>query len=452
MTDIKDKLKLLKKKPESLSKSQAVQDAWSKIDKDGKITTREKLEQLISLKRDKPEKPKPRPFEAQERESFQFTENPYNLDARYGKISISEGLDISGDILALLSQDSAFKELDLSTALFFDLETTGLSGGTGVIPFNIGMGYYRDDKFWVAQYFLGELGEEEQMIQELSRFLADMDFKSVVTYNGKAFDMPLLETRFILYRTPLILSELPHLDFLFPARNLWKHKYESCRLFYLAREVLMTGRDEDIPSAEIPWRYFQYLKTGNFELIEPILYHNAEDILSLLGVVIMGASLFASDLEESDIDAMDFFGAGKVLEKVGEREKAADYFQRALNGSLSEEAGLSTRKRLSLQYKKSQKWENAVLMWQQMAGSQTPSSDLLFSLRELAMYFEHKKKKFMEAQRYAEEGYVVARGFSSSYEKDFIHRRERLNQKIRKESEKNRAERESTKQSQKKTS
>ncbi len=257
MTDLKDKLKLLKKKPESLSKSQAVQDAWSKIDKDGKITTREKLEQLISLKRDKPEKPKPRPFEAQERESFQFTENPYNLDARYGKISISEGLDISGDILALLSQDPAFKELDLSTALFFDLETTGLSGGTGVIPFNIGMGYYRDDKFWVAQYFLGELGEEERMIQELSRFLADMNFKSVVTYNGKAFDMPLLETRFILYRTPLILSELPHLDFLFPARNLWKHKYESCRLFYLAREVLMTGRDEDIPSAEIPWRDFQ---------------------------------------------------------------------------------------------------------------------------------------------------------------------------------------------------
>jgi len=452
MTDIKDKLKLLKKKPESLSKSQAVQDAWSKIDKDGKISTREKLEQLISLKRDKPEKPKPRPFEAQEREPFQFTENPYNLDASYGKISISEGLDISGDTLALLSQDSAFKDLDLSTALFFDLETTGLSGGTGVIPFNIGMGYYRDDKFWVAQYFLGELGEEERMIRELSRFLADMDFKSVVTYNGKAFDMPLLETRFILYRTPLILSELPHLDFLFPARNLWKHKYESCRLFYLAREVLMTGRDEDIPSAEIPGRYFQYLKTGNFELIEPILYHNAEDILSLLGVVIMGASLFASDLEERDVDAMDFFGAGKVLEKVGEREKAADYFQRALNGSLSEEAGLSTRKRLSLQYKKSQKWEDALLMWQQMAASQTPSSDLLFSLRELAMYFEHKEKKLLEAQRYAEEGYVVARGFSSSYEKDFIHRRARLNQKIRKELEKNRTESEATKQSEKETS
>lgn len=449
---MKDKLKLLKKKPESRSKSQTVLDAWSRIDKDGKISTREKLEQLINLKRDKPEKPKPRPFEAQEREPFQFTENPYNLDARYGKISISDGLDISGDTLALLSRDSAFKELDLSTALFFDLETTGLSGGTGVIPFNIGMGYYRDDKFWVAQYFLGELGEEERMIRELSRFLADMDFKSVVTYNGKAFDMPLLETRFILHRIPCVLSGLPHLDFLCPARNLWKHKYESCRLFYLAREVLMTGRDEDIPSAEIPWRYFQYLKTGNFELIEPILYHNAEDILSLLGVVIMGASLFASDLEESGIDAMDFFGAGKVLEKVGEREKAADYFQRALNGSLSEEAGLSTRKRLSLQYKKSQKWENAVLMWQQMAASQTPSSDLLFSLRELAMYFEHKEKKLLEAQRYAEEGYVVARDFSSSFEKDFIHRRERLNQKIRKELEKNRTESKATKQSQKETS
>ena len=440
MTDIKEKLKRLRQEREARSRSQQIQEAWDKLEKKEELSTREKLEQLISLKRDRTSRPQPPPFEKIEREPLQFTENPYRLDAQYGRITIADGLQISGEVLACLSQDPAFEKLDLSTALFIDLETTGLSGGTGVIPFNIGMGYYRDDKFWVGQYFLGELAAEEKMIEDLSRFLKEMNFQSVVTYNGKAFDIPLLETRFILYRQPFPLSGLPHLDFLFTARNLWKHKLESCRLFYLAREVLATGRDEDIPSSEIPWRYFQYLQTGNFELIEPILYHNAEDILSLLGVVIMGASFFSEDSETCKADAMDLFGAGKVLEKVGDVQKAAGFFERALNGSLSDEAGLSTRRRLSLQHKRSRQWEKAVPLWREMAAVEIVSSDVLYSLRELAMFFEHQEKNFSEAQKMAEEGFVLARGFSLYYENDFLKRRERLRQKIKKQSSQTKAE------------
>jgi uncharacterized protein YprB with RNaseH-like and TPR domain len=433
MTDIQEKLKRLRKEREARSRSQQIQEAWDRLEKKEELSTREKLEQLISLKREKSSQPQPPPFERMEREPMQFTENSYSQDARYGRITISDGLKISGDVLACLSQDPAFKRLDLSTALFIDLETTGLSGGTGVIPFNIGMGYYRDDKFWVGQYFLGEPAAEEKMIKDLNRFLKEMNFQSVVTYNGKAFDIPILETRFILCRQPFLLSGLPHLDFLFPARNLWKHKHESCRLFHLAREVLETGRDEDIPSSEIPWRYFQYLQTGNFELIEPILYHNAEDILSLLGVIVIGASFFSEDSETCQADAMDLFGAGKVMEKVGEAEKAANFFERALNGSLTEEAGLSTRRRLSIQHKRNRLLEKAVPLWQEMASLEILSSDVLFSLRELAMFFEHKEKDYIEAQKMAEEGFVLSRGFSVYYENDFVRRRERLKQKMKKQ-------------------
>jgi uncharacterized protein YprB with RNaseH-like and TPR domain len=330
-----------------------------------------------------------------------------------------------------LSRDSAFENLDLSNALFIDLETTGLSGGTGVIPFLIGLGYYRDDKFHVTQFFLGELAEEERMIQEFGQFLSQMNFQSIITFNGKGFDMPLLETRFILHRQPFSLSELPHLDFLYSARSLWRHKHESCRLYHLAREVVQADRAEDIPAAEVPGRFFQYLQTGNFEVIEPVLYHNQEDILSLLGVVIVGSIIFSEAGEEEFADAMDLYGAGKVMENVGEVEKSVHFFKRALEGQLSEEISLQARRKLSSYFKKGEDWERAVSLWKEMTASNRASLNQLYSFRELAMYFEHKMKKYEEALKVAEEGLVLSIGFSPFYEKDFSHRLERLKRKLK---------------------
>jgi uncharacterized protein YprB with RNaseH-like and TPR domain len=436
MADIKDKLERIRKERQTRSKSQQVSSTWRKIQEEEDLSTKEKLERLINLTRQEKPKESPSPaFEPLPKEPLQWLENSFPLDARYGRIIIASGLEVSGEVLACLSQDLAFTELDLSTALFIDLETTGLSGGTGIIPFNIGMGYYRDDKFFVGQYFLGEMAEEERMIQQLAEFFKEMDFQSVVTYNGKSFDIPLLETRFILHRQPFLISELPHLDFLYPARRLWSHKYESCRLFQLALNVVQAGRTEDIPSAEIPWRYFQYLQTGNYDLIEPILYHNQEDILSLLGVVVVGAHIFAEDPELCMGDAMDFFGAGKVMANVGNVEKSVQFFQKALDGELSDEVSIETKKRISAHFKKNQDWERAVPIWKEMTSSTVVTPAQLFSFRELAMHFEHKLKNYEEAKRIAEEGFVLSTGFSAYYEKDFSHRLDRLRRKIKKQKE-----------------
>ncbi|MGD9345828.1 MAG: ribonuclease H-like domain-containing protein [Candidatus Aminicenantes bacterium] len=438
MTDIKDKLKHLKKEREARSRTQKIKDTWAKIDEDEEaLSTKEKLEQLITLsRREKSPIPRTPQFDSQEREPLQFIENPYNLETRYGKIKISSGLQISGEILACLSKDDAFLGLDLSTALFIDLETTGLSGGTGTIPFNVGMGYYRDEKFWVGQYFLGDLSEEERMIQEMAQFFEEMNFQSVVTYNGKNFDIPLLETRFILHRQPFPLSGLPHLDFMYPARNLWKHKYDNCRLSYLALEVVRTGRTEDIPSAEVPWRYFQYLQTGNYDLIEPVLYHNQEDILSLLGVVIAGASIFVEEGEECLGDAMDFYGAGNVLEKIGDTERSVQFYEKALSGNLSADVTTMAKMKLSYFFKRNQDWDKAVAIWREITSLENITAGHLFSFRELAMYLEHREKNYEEAIKVAEEGYVLSRGVSVYYEQDFEHRRARLKQKIKKQSAK----------------
>lgn len=437
MTDIKEKLEQLKKERETRSKTQRIRDTWEKINKSEEQSVKEKLERLINLRREeKPQKSEAPAFEPLSREPLQFFENPYPLNVRYGKITLSSGLDITGDILFCLSKDTAFETLDLSTALFIDLETTGLSGGAGVVPFLVGLGYYRDGKFWVSQYFLGDLAEEERMIQELIQFFSQMNFQSVVSFNGKCFDIPLLETRFILHKQPFILCELPHLDFLFSARSLWRHKHENCRLSHLAREVVEAGRDEDIPSAEIPWRYFQYLNTGNMDLIEPILYHNQEDILSLLGVVIIGSLLFSEKEGVEIADAMDYFGVGNVMEKVGETEKSIHFYRRALEGELSDEVSLIAKKKISAHFKKDQEWDKAKSLWEEIASSDTPSVNQLFALRELAMYLEHKEKKYEEARKIAEEGLVLSFGLSLHYEKDFAHRLERLKCKIRKQKEK----------------
>lgn len=427
--DLEEKLKLIRRgKPTRPGK---IDDAWKDIEKDENLSTKEKLQKLISLTQtERPSAVHKPPAESQPKEPLQFYENHYSMTSRYGKIPIAMGLNISSDILSLLSRDAGFTSLDLSTALFLDLETTGLSGGTGVIPFLVGMGFYKDGQFHVAQFFLGELGEEERFIRELNLFFSQMNFQSIVSFNGKGFDMPLLETRFILHREPFPLSGLPHLDFLFPARNLWKHKHESCRLFHLAREILHADRAEDIPSAEIPTRYFQYVRTGDFSLMEPVLYHNQEDILSLLGVVISGALVFIhteTDSSDSFGDSMDLFGAAKLLENAGEVEKSIQYIERAISGELTKDVALQAKKKLSYYFKKNRDWDKAVSLWKEM----TPLNQL-FCYRELAMYFEHKEKDCEEAKRIAEEGLSLAMEISPAFYEDFSHRLGRLEKKIRK--------------------
>ena len=265
-----------------------------------------------------------------------------------------------------------------------------------------------------------------------------MDFRSVVTFNGKAFDLPLLETRFILQGETLPLSDLPHLDFLFSARSLWSHKHESCRLSHLAREVLEAHREEDIPSAEIPARYFEFLRTGDFSLIEPILYHNQEDLLSLLGVVIKGAALFIDEqAEEKDLsnDAMDLFGAARLLERRGERARSALYMSRALEGRLSGEFAVQAKMKLASHFKKSREWDKALDLWVEMT-----SSRRLECFRELAMYYEHREKDYDKAREVVLQGLALAGEVPGSLQDDFTRRLSRLEKKSERHSKRKTAE------------
>ena len=430
-----DKLKQLRREREARNRAQKIQTTWETIDEDARLSVKEKLERLIALTdkgRGMAVRPAAGPVEVKRRESVQVFENSYMLGACYGQIPISMGLQIPGHILSFLSRDAEFAGLDLSSAVFLDLETTGLAGGTGTVPFLVGLAYYRDERFKVTQFFLNEMAEEDRLIREVGQFIRDMDFKSIVTYNGKAFDMPLVETRFTMHRTPCPLRGLPHLDFLFSARSLWKHKYDSCRLFNLAQQIVQAERSEDIPGAEIPLRYFQYIRSGDFSLIDPILYHNQEDLLSLLGVVVAGAVLVERNREageRGEADAMDLYGVARLFERAGDSSTSAVLLEKALagGGGLTAEVSQNARKKLSRHFKKNKDWEKALAFWQEMA-----SGEEVDCFRELSMYFEHTAKDHGEAIRVATEGLALSKGKSFAAEKDFEKRIARIKGKMAK--------------------
>jgi uncharacterized protein YprB with RNaseH-like and TPR domain len=432
--DIKDRLELLKRERRARTRSRAVEETWRKIDRRGDLSVKDKLQRLIDLagrpgRRAASAAPSGvEPEGSPPGEPVLVFENSYGLQTRYGRTPLGLGLDIRGPVLGALARSGDFEDLDLSTAVFLDLETSGLAGGAGTVAFLVGLGFYDGDRFRVVQYFLADRSEEGRLVGELDRLFEERDFRSLVTYNGKYFDLPLLETRFVLNRKRLRLSGLPHLDFLFPARSLWKHKHESCRLFHLAREIVQADRAEDIPGAEIPGRYFEYLRRGDFSLIEPIIYHNQEDILSLLGLVISGATLLSrkgDEFFEEALDALDLYGLGQLYENAGEVEKSVLYFERALEGELTEAAALQARKRLTTHFKKNSRWDKALPMWRELAGL-----NQLYSFRELAMYYEHKAKDYAEAKQLTEEGLALAKGLDSSLARDFERRLERLNRKV----------------------
>ena len=434
-----DEIKFIRKQRASRRTGRTVEDAWRKLDEEGGQSTKEKLQSLISLTvqpaRGRPGREAPKETVVRKAPTLRIFENPYPLEVRYGRITLASGLGFDPDLVGRLlrgpGRDDEPGAFDLGKALFIDLETTGLAGGTGTLPFLVGMGFYRDDRFQVVQHFLEDPAAEGEFIDGLRRFFEEMDFRCLVTYNGKLFDLPLLETRFILQRTPFPLADMPHLDFLFAARTLWKHKHDSCRLSHLAREVVRADRLEDIPSAEIPVRYFEYLRTGDFSLIEPILYHNQEDILSLLGIVISGLNLIvaregAAESEEP-ADAMDLYGAGRFFERAGDVETSVLYYERALRGELSRETAVAARQRLSAHFKRAKDFERAVALWREMT-----EADQLASFRELAIYYEHRANDFEKALGLAEEGLALARREASDVlREDFRHRIERLKAKLR---------------------
>ena len=305
-------------------------------------------------------------------------------------------------------------------ALFLDTETTGLSGGAGTVAFLVGLGRIENGQFTVYQYLMPGYGAEPMLLEKTAALIREAEV--LVTFNGRSFDVPLLRSRFVMCRMEDPTRDMPHLDLIHPARRAWKLRLKDCSLGHIEESVLGIHREHDIPGAEVPERYFAFLKCGDMALLQDIVDHNRQDIVSLGTLLTRLNRAYAAPLEQTSM--LDVFSLGKALEKRGERAGAgACYRLAARERPLSTLARLrerhvagSANQRLSLMLRADRDWTEAERVWREMIERGQMG---VFPYVELAKLYEHRVREPREALRLTEAALALA----PDAEKDALERR-----------------------------
>jgi len=284
-------------------------------------------------------------------------------DHHHGDLPLRSFLDLAPSVLAALGGEPGLAGADLRRVVFLDTETTGLSGGAGTMAFLVGLGFFEGDRFRLLQAFLRDPGDEPAMVHLLEGLLSG--FGALVTFNGRGFDVPVLETRFVLARRPFPLATIPHLDLLPPSRRLWRLSLGSCALGRLERHVLGVVRDQvDIPSGVVPRVYRDYLRTGDAREVVRVLYHNRVDVLSMV-VLAARLGLAFSAPWEAGLGGVELYALARWYREVGGEA------ERALRAALARGLPLGLRQRclrdLALLLKREGRRAEAVEWWQQLA-------------------------------------------------------------------------------------
>lgn len=317
----------------------------------------------------------------------------YAQGHHHGKIHIASALSHSADIIAGLGRDPELGLLDVSRSAFLDVETTGLAGGTGTYAFLVGIGWFGGADFHVRQVFMRDYSEERAVIAVVEETLSPLS--GIVSFNGKAFDVPVLESRFIMSRRRFPLSPAPHLDLLFTARRLWRVRLESCALSHLERTVLGLYREGDVPSYLVPQIYFDYLRLGEADPLKAVFYHNAQDILSLAALTALTCQFFEDPLGSEVEHGEDLYCLGRLYLQVGMTERAENALRAALDANLPQELRQAVVGDLSFHYKREARWEEALSLWSQAIDE---NHGRLYPYVELAKFYEHREKDFERAE------------------------------------------------------
>ena len=353
-----------------------------------------------------------------------LTKEHFSPQYRYGEMALADILSIPTYPAHLLSKDERLKELDFRKALFLDTETTGLSGGTGTFAFMVGLGFFQGDRFLVHQFFMRDYSEERASLSLLKNFIDSFQF--LITFNGRQYDIPLLETRFILSRMPSKIREMPNFDLLYPSRKIWKGAYENCRLVTLESQLLGVERTDDIPSEWIPYLYFDYIQTGDARKIQQVFYHNQMDILSMVTLAGRIHLIYHDPQAARPRKGIEHFALGRLFWEHGQREKAISCFEIALK-RCDDDLFWEVMKWLAMAFKKTGQGEKARSLWEEMLG--WPYKKEVFPYIELAKYHEHRLKNWDKAMAYVDEALGIVSSHQCREIELLQHRRQRLEQK-----------------------
>lgn len=274
---------------------------------------------------------------------------------------------------------------DAKSWLFLDTETTGLAGGTGTYAFLVGMAWWEDDGLVVEQLLMQDFSEESSLLAAVAGRLSEE--KLLVTYNGKSFDWPLLETRYRMRRIALPPAPGAHLDLLHPSRQIWRHSLRSVALAELERSVLNIEREGDIPSSMIPGLYFGFLRGGPPASLVPVFEHNRMDLQGLAALAGRMAAML-EDPQGAGCSGAELFGISGVLKRRGNPRAASEACRQALLCGLPDDAERAARRELALSARRERDFGLANEQWEHLL--RDPKEGLL-ACEQLAVHYEHRE-------------------------------------------------------------
>lgn len=327
------------------------------------------------------------------------TEQSFAADYSHGEnASLFSFLFSEPAPLALIAEwadDPRLASLPLSKFAFLDTETSGLSGGTGTFAFLVGAGRFEDGRFLLRQFFLRDPSEEAAMLEALIDFLAPCE--ALVTFNGKAFDAPLLRARYQLHRIPPPFKGFAHLDLLPLARKLWRDRLPSRALKYLEEHILNFSRSsEEVPGYEIPFLYFDYLRTRDARPLGGVFYHNAMDVVAMAALLNHVGAILHRPFDGRVRHGLDFVALGKLFEELNRPDEAARLYERGLESDLSKSDFETATRRLSALQRRRGNLEQALKWWKESA-----RQGHVYACVELAKHYEHRERDFQSALKWA---------------------------------------------------
>ena len=287
--------------------------------------------------------------------------------------------------------------------VFFDLETTGLSGGAGTYAFLVGCASFDDEGAFVTrQFLLTRIADEKLLLAAVAAELATAG--ALVSFNGKSFDAPVLETRYLYHRLPWAGEGVPHVDVLHPARRFWRDEQEmsSCSLVSLERQILGARRVGDVPGFEIPARYFQFIRSGEARPLAAVLEHNRLDLLSLAGLTARLLHLVRRGPAAAK-DAREALALGRVYARAGLDARALDAFQQSADrSSANGRVRVESLRALALACRRARQHEQAATCWRALlAAPACPRNIAREATDALAIHHEHRLRDLAAAKVFA---------------------------------------------------
>jgi uncharacterized protein YprB with RNaseH-like and TPR domain len=333
---------------------------------------------------------------------FLVIDRTYLPGHRHGEVAMADALPPTHGLWPRLSLLATPRErIERDALLFVDLETTGLAGGAGTYAFLVGCAWFDGGTFRVRQFFLSDFGGERSLLDAL-RGTAELA-GAVVTYNGKTFDLPLIETRYAMHRMPTPFSAVPHIDMLHPARRLWRAGEEggSCRLSALEQSLCGHVREGDVPGFEIPARYFHFVRTGDPRPLLGVLEHNRLDLLSLALLTSQAAQLLERGPGAART-AREACGLGRLYERAGMMTDARECFEAA--AALPGDSGTHAEalRAYAVLSRRARRYDDAAVAWQRILVMRNcPAAIVREATDALAVHHEHRRRDPGTARAFA---------------------------------------------------